>query len=355
MTESRPHVRRRTGPTAAFPRHGADTSHGADRRDPQGTRALVRCTDIAALSHLAGTAFAVTAPRSMPDAAVLRGRYLMTSLRSGVVLHATDARDLHDLTSQVVHAQGITLSLFLEGHADVLLGGRPFRFGCERGGVEAALLVRTEPDLFVRKGQRGRHVRKVNVTLPPGWLGQAELGRLDRDGALDRFGAEHLSTLRWRPSARLLALAEQVLAVPPYAGFLSDLYLESRVMEMLFEAFAALGDGRIHAEAPRPRLKQRMWQVQDYLEARLLDEVSLDQVAQEAGMSITSLQRAFRATFGSTVFEYVRGRRLERARDALVTAGVSVTEAAAMAGYTSAANFSTAFKRAFGVTPGSIR
>ncbi|MDI4664132.1 AraC family transcriptional regulator [Xanthobacter autotrophicus] len=319
-------------------------------------RQVVRSADIAALSHLAGTQFVLTAPRTLADGAVLRGRYLMTSLRSGAVLHATDARHLHDLTSQVVHARGITLGLFLEGHADVQLGGRPFRFGPARAGeAEAALLVRAEPGLFVRKGQRGQHVRKVNITIPADWLEQALFEEMDRSGTVRRISADHLSSLSWRASPRLVAMAEQVLALPPYGGFLRDLYMESRVMEMLFEAFCAMGDAAPAAERARPRVKQRMWQVQEYLEARLCDSLSLDAVAQEAGMSVTSLQRAFRATFGTTVFDYVRGRRLERARDALLTEGVSVTEAATIAGYSSAANFSTAFKRAFGMPPKAVR
>ncbi|CPN19074.1 transcriptional regulator [Bordetella pertussis] len=34
---------------------------------------------------------------------------------------------------------------------------------------------------------------------------------------------------------------------------------------------------------------------------------------------------------------------------------LSVAQAACLAGYTSAANFATAFRRAFGVTPGQLR
>ncbi|WP_237353467.1 AraC family transcriptional regulator [Xanthobacter sp. YC-JY1] len=321
---------------------------------PMGEDQLVSCAQIAALSRLAGTAFSVTAPQSVANVPVLRGSYVMTALRSGVVVHATDTWDLHDLTSQVVHSEGITLSLFLEGHADVSLGGRPFRFGRAAGG-DAAVLVRTQPDLFIRKGRRGLHVRKVNITVPAEWLAAAEADRMDRQGQMRRITGDHLANVRWTASARLAAIAEQILLAPPYAPFLRDLYLESRAMELLFEAFSMIGDGAVESERPRPRLKQRMWHVQDYLEARLGEGLSLEQVAQEAGMSVTSLQRAFRSVFGSTVFEYVRKRRLERARDALVAEGISVTEAATIAGYTSSANFSTAFKRAFGVPPKSMR
>ena len=58
---------------------------------------------------------------------------------------------------------------------------------------------------------------------------------------------------------------------------------------------------------------------------------------------------------GTTIFEYARNRRLEKGRAALENDGVSVTEAAFLAGYSSAANFATAFKRAFGVPPKFVR
>ena len=56
-----------------------------------------------------------------------------------------------------------------------------------------------------------------------------------------------------------------------------------------------------------------------------------------------------------TVFEYQRGRRLQLAREALEREGASVNEAAWRAGYNSPANFATAFKRHFGITPRQVR
>ena len=67
--------------------------------------------------------------------------------------------------------------------------------------------------------------------------------------------------------------------------------------------------------------------------------------------SALMLQRQFRAVFGTTVFAYLRECRLLRARRALEHDGVTVGQAAMVAGYTSAANFATAYKRRFGHAP----
>ena len=47
-------------------------------------------------------------------------------------------------------------------------------------------------------------------------------------------------------------------------------------------------------------------------------------------MSVSTLQRVFKASFGVTVVEHLRRRRLETARRALLSDGASVAEAAAI-------------------------
>ncbi|MFG1297284.1 AraC family transcriptional regulator [Xanthobacter variabilis] len=327
-----------------------DAAEGA----PRG--ALVRSRDIAALARGAGQqGFHLVTPRLGADGALLRGRYVLSSLRSGLVLHATDATDLHDATTRVVHGAGLTISVFLAGEADIFLGGRPLHLGTPEG-AEGVLMARAEPDLFVRQGRRGARVRKVNVFLPAGWLEREEHDDR-RHQAVMAFSRDHRANARWRPSAHMIALAEQILAPPPYGPLLAGLYAESRAMELAVGALGLLDAGR-EGEAPaalRPRERERMWAVHDFIEAHLQREMSLEEIAREAGMSINSLQRAFRGAFGSTVFEYVRRRKLEMARDGLAAEGLTVAQAAFVAGYGSAANFSTAFKRAFGVSPKAWR
>ena len=93
----------------------------------------------------------------------------------------------------------------------------------------------------------------------------------------------------------------------------------------------------------------------DLLDSGEADSWSLDHIARETGVNATTLQRQFRSLKGMTVFEYQRGRRLNSAREALEREGATVTEAAWRAGYNSPANFATAFKRQFGISPRQVR
>lgn len=68
-------------------------------------------------------------------------------------------------------------------------------------------------------------------------------------------------------------------------------------------------------------------------------------------MNANTLQRQFRSVYGTTVFEHLRECHLQRARQALEHDGITVGQAALVAGYTSAANFATAYRRRFGLPP----
>ena|GEM_PF-1870995 len=103
----------------------------------------------------------------------------------------------------------------------------------------------------------------------------------------------------------------------------------------------------------RPRtedLPDRLGAAIDYLEARLAGAVDLGQAARRAGFSRWHFMRVFHAVVGLPVAEYVRGRRLSRAAEALA-GGRPVLAAALDWGYDSQAAFTRAFARAFGVTP----
>ena len=75
-------------------------------------------------------------------------------------------------------------------------------------------------------------------------------------------------------------------------------------------------------------------------------------LAEEAGMSRAAFAAAFRAMSGRTPNAYARAWRLTLARARLM-AGAAVNEAAAEVGYTSQSAFGHAYRRTFGVSPGS--
>ncbi|MEW5421003.1 helix-turn-helix transcriptional regulator [Amorphus sp. 3PC139-8] len=300
--------------------------------------------------------YAILSPNVGPNDDALAGRYLLSDLRPGLTLHATDTVELHDLTTQVTQEPGLTCHLILEGEVDFQLDGHLFSLtgtGGPRPAPQGQLIFQPEPADFVRRSRRDTHIRKVCVTATVDWLetSDAELSAL-----LDRVADTGLAHAIWTPSAHAVALAEQILNPPGLDGFLGRLYLECRATSLLLEALKSLTEaGHETPAALRPRDRRRVQSACDYLEAHLSDPISLPALARQVGASVSTLQRLFQSVYGMSVFGYLRERRLLKARFALEIGEANVAQAATLAGYTSPANFATAFKRRFGTTPSEMR
>lgn len=292
----------------------------------------------------------VVAPGCPPAEPALRAHLERTRvLRPGLLLHWEDAQEAGDLIAQTEIGAGLRIVMLLEGAVDVSYGPQRVALASAQGGASAALVALAEPDQLTRRARQGVYSRRVNISLGMEWLAQCGAA----PGMVDDFLRSHLATRRWQASQRAVAIAEQVVHPPPLAPLLQHMYLESRALELVGEALGALcpqADAEC-VQGLRPREHQRLRELHAFLASGRADDLSLDEIARQAGVNATTLQRQFRAVHGTTVFEHLRECRLQRARQALERDGVTVGQAAQLAGYTSAANFATAYKRRFRSPP----
>ncbi len=78
-------------------------------------------------------------------------------------------------------------------------------------------------------------------------------------------------------------------------------------------------------------------------------------LARSVGTNTRQLNEAFRKYAGVTVFDYLREARMKEARHLLCETSLEVQTIANDLGYGSAANFSTAFRERFGLSPRQYR
>jgi AraC-like DNA-binding protein len=83
--------------------------------------------------------------------------------------------------------------------------------------------------------------------------------------------------------------------------------------------------------------------------------IDLAAMAAEAGYSKYHFARAFTAAYGETPHAYLTRRRVERAKDLLRTANLSVTEVCMLVGFESLGSFSSRFTRLVGASPTAYR
>ena len=91
-----------------------------------------------------------------------------------------------------------------------------------------------------------------------------------------------------------------------------------------------------------------------YLRDNIAEPLSVDDLAQKAGMSRTVFHRQFKAATTFSPLQFIKALRLSDAA-MLITQGANVSQAADRVGYTSASQFSREFKRRFGRPPGQER
>jgi len=322
---------------------------------PAPVRAIDR-TMLADDSKAVGANFQLLNPVDL-DGALLDGCYGTLPLRTGLSLNVSDAVDLHDLVTRVEQRPGLTLQVFLKGPINACLGGRPLFPGAAddadaTGYPKALVTARTRPELFERRGVAGTHVRKVSVLLSHDWLEDCAPDPGGTSAGPWQLATRHLAQRSWRPGPALVGLAETILGLSHSPDPIRRLHLESRVIDLVAEMFSVLVErpcgaaGRLDARDVR-----RMRRIEECLAASGHTVMSLEDLARAVPVSISTLQRLFQACHGMSASEFIRRRNLEHARVALDHHGVSVKEAAFLAGYSNPANFSTAFRRHFGRSP----
>lgn len=138
----------------------------------------------------------------------------------------------------------------------------------------------------------------------------------------------------------------------PYAGQSRRLHLESCALGLM----AAQLDAAQRCEHGIPGSsseQRRMLHARDILDHRLTDPPTIYELARIIGTNDFKLKRDFKQTFGTTIFGYVRQRRMERALTDL-HAGRLVGEVARRVGYECPRCFADAFRRHFGILPSEI-
>jgi transcriptional regulator GlxA family with amidase domain len=89
----------------------------------------------------------------------------------------------------------------------------------------------------------------------------------------------------------------------------------------------------------------------DLIDRDYATQVDLTALAARAGYSRYHFIRAFRAAYGATPGDYLSRRRVERARELLRTANLTVTEVCFLVGFSSLGSFSSRFAELSGCSP----
>ncbi|ODC04916.1 hypothetical protein BFW38_16640 [Terasakiispira papahanaumokuakeensis] len=291
---------------------------------------------------------AFEAPQWTPREPLLNGQMSVFEIQPGLLLRRVDVYDRYDLLSQAQLHPGIKISLVLEGQAEVAFDQQVIQLRAPDAGGVIVTLPKTAA--FSRYGYAGRYERTLTLTMMPEWLQNSGIDWLY---LRNTFNEARLQP--WQPS---IALRQALTAL--FSPQLGSTTHEAQRLQITGYALALAGEALDFMALPEHYRRPRYTQAQtDPRIARLLRQLDAGQglmqsqetLATQLNMSLSALQRQFRRHTGETLGHYLRHRRLKRAQQSLSQGQTTIDEAAALAGYTSAANFATAFKKTFGLNP----
>ena len=95
--------------------------------------------------------------------------------------------------------------------------------------------------------------------------------------------------------------------------------------------------------------------IMKYVDENFTRDISLQEVAEYANLSVGYLSNYFKTEAGMNFVEYITYRRMERAKELLVSTNDKVYHIAEQVGYTNSQYFTTLFKKQIGVTPAEYR
>lgn len=99
----------------------------------------------------------------------------------------------------------------------------------------------------------------------------------------------------------------------------------------------------------------RLRRVMEYLTAHLDEDLTIERLAAVACVSPFHFIRMFKMSVGVPPHRYVSSLRLQRAKEMLTIRGIPLIDIAARSRFSSQPNFSRAFRRATGMSPGAFR
>ena len=99
---------------------------------------------------------------------------------------------------------------------------------------------------------------------------------------------------------------------------------------------------------------ERFKNIIDIIEDNLTNDIDINAIARQAGMSLYEFRRIFTFIAGIPLGEYIRKRRLSCAAEELLTTQDSITTIAFRYGYESSAAFSRSFKAFHGISPTEV-
>ncbi|MFK7940079.1 MAG: GlxA family transcriptional regulator [Roseovarius sp.] len=217
---------------------------------------------------------------------------------------------------------------------------RQARLGVQLGGVSGGPIILAQAGLM--RGRRmtvhWEHAAAL-AEISPHLLIERTLFVIDRDRVTCAGGTAPMDLMH--------ALITRHHGAP-FARLVSDWFMHTEIRP-------SVGPQRAGLVARVGTTNVAILEAVRAMEANVAEPLTLDQIAQIAGVSPRQLNRVFKQKLGRSTMRYYRDMRLDLAQNLLGNSPLSLTEIALATGFASSSHFARVYAEAFGVPPSSNR
>jgi AraC-like DNA-binding protein len=273
------------------------------------------------------------------------GHLRSQAMSSGINLSTANIKALRDSDHAVVFPRSLSLVVSLEGRpSEVNTGNGREKIILQPG--EAALFSFSDEEQTQGRYVAGHCSKSVLIQLRPSAI---------FDESLAEFVERRVQSsemLSLGTNKRVNSLSQELFS-DKLTGTIGRLLTESYALELIARAMQSIDDA---AESASHSVKETDRKRMARVRQMIIDDPgaphSLQSLAREAGVSVSGLKTKFRQVYDQPVFAFLHDVRMVTARSGIELEGWTVTQAAHFTGYSHASNFSTAFQKYFGRSPG---
>lgn len=206
-------------------------------------------------------------------------------------------------------------------------------------------------------------VEKVNsvdvlsFSFKPNYLTQFVKSKKQRTVTDDVLAFEHTTSFsKTLPLCGKTRMAIEALLNHTYTDTLENIFINAQTqILLLYSMDCMMGEKPEEAftckflanEADR----EKIIKAREVLLQHIGEPLTIKELSRKVAINECYLKKGFKELFGTTIFDFYQGQRMEHAKYLLYDKGLSVTEVSSLLGYSSISHFSTAFKKHTGIKP----
>jgi AraC family transcriptional regulator len=223
--------------------------------------------------------------------------------------------------------------------------GRWTRTECHPGDI--SLLTRSQASHW-------HWTEKIDVTHL--YLSDDVVSRVAADVLERPIAAVRLHDLLRAQSPIVTAVIDEISREAGGAGLGGALYVEALTTQLIVNLLRDFASVQFVDKSGRGELPLAVRRrIVDYIEDRIDQSLTLEELAEVASMGVWTFGKRFRASFKTTPHQYVVDRRLEKAQKMLALGRLPVKAIATECGFADQAHLTRVMHARLGRTPASLR